>query len=179
MYITVFFTNSEYKSKTGKTVDVQKRVEKPNIHFIAQCGSSEAEQLAYSETRMSCIQEIVKNLKTSKANEILDTLRFFHGDNPAREVEAGQQKGGHYYCSNCGWHATRVNELDHALNCPLISFEDRVSTGIIMKPGTVSRSNTMNLKIKPINSLSRQQLEQELGARGIFTGKTKQELQSD
>ena len=127
---------------------------------------------------MSCIQEIVKNLKTSKGNEILDTLRFFHGDNPAREVEAGQQKGGHYYCSNCGWHATRVNELDHALNCPLISFEDRVSTGIIMKPGTVSRSNTMNLKIKPINSLSRQQLEQELGARGIFTGKTKQELQS-
>lgn len=56
----VFFTKSKYKRKTGKTVDIQKLVEKPSIHFIAQCGSSEAEQLAYSETRMSCIQETAK-----------------------------------------------------------------------------------------------------------------------
>lgn len=88
--------------------------------------------------------------------------------NPAREVEAGQQKGGHYYCSNCGCHATRANEMDYALNCPLVSFQDRVHVNIIMKPGTISRSNTLKLKPKPINSLSRQQLEQELGAIGTY-----------
>ena len=34
------------------------------------------------------------------------------------------------------------------------------------------------LKAKPLNGLSREQLEQELAARGIFSGKSKQELQS-
>ena len=38
----VYLTNEEYKAKSGKIVDVQERVEKPSIHLIAQCGSSEA-----------------------------------------------------------------------------------------------------------------------------------------
>jgi hypothetical protein len=105
----VHLTNKEYNAKTGKTVSVQKIVEKPNLHFIARCGSSEAEQLVYSDTRLTCIKEMGTNLTTPTGNECIDTARFFHGDNPAREVEAGQQKGGHYFCSNCGCHAERVN----------------------------------------------------------------------
>jgi hypothetical protein len=36
----------ECNAKTGKTVSVQKIVEKPHLHLIVRCGSSEAEQLA-------------------------------------------------------------------------------------------------------------------------------------
>ena len=125
---SVDLTNEEYNAKTGKTVSIQKIVEKPHLHFIARCGSSEAEQLTYSETRLTCIKEMATNLTTPTGNECIDTARFFHGDNPAREVEAGQQKGRHYFCSNCGCHAERVHELDHVLNCPIISFQDRMDT---------------------------------------------------
>ena len=172
----VHLTDEEYSSKMGKTVSVQKIVEKPHLHFIARCGSSEAEQLAYSETRLACIKEMATNLTTPTGNECIDTARFFHGDNPAREVEAGQQKGGHYFCSNCGCHAERVNELDHVLNCPIVSFQDRMDT--VMKLGTVSRANSIKQKLKPLSNLSKMQLEKELGARGIYDGKTKQELQA-
>ena len=172
----VHLTNEEYKAKTGKTISVQKIVEKPHLHFIARCGSSEAEQLAYSETRLTCIKEMTTNLITHNGSEFIDTARFFHGDNPAREVEAGQQKGGHYFCSNCGCHAERVNELDHALNCPIISFQNRIDA--VMKLGTVSRANSIKQKLKPLSSLSKKELEKELGARGIYDGNTKQELQA-
>lgn len=172
----VHLTNEEYSSKMGKTVSVQKIVEKPHLHFIARCGSSEAEQLAYSETRLTCIKEMATNLTIPAGNECIDTARFFHGDNPAREVEAGQRKGGHYFCSNSGCHAERVNELDHVLNCPIVSFQDRMDT--VMKLGTVSRANSIKQKLKPLSNLSKKQLEKELGARGIYDGKTKQELQA-
>jgi hypothetical protein len=172
----VHLTNDEYNSKTGKTVSVQKIVEKPHLHFIARCGSSEAEQLAYSETRLTCIKELATNLTTPTGNKCVDSARFFHGDNPAREVEAGQQKGGHYFCCTCGCHAERVNELDHVLNLPNISFQDRMDT--VMKLGTVSRANSVKQKLKPLRNLSKKQLEKELGARGIYDGKTKQELQT-
>ena len=155
----IILTNAEYKIKSGKTVEVQTMVEKPHENFIARCNSSEAEQIVYGETRMSCIKETTRNLTTAtNANEIVDTPRFFHGDSPARQFESGQQKGGNYFCSNCGCHATWVKELDDALRCPLVSLEDRVNT--IMKPGTVPRANTLLQKAKALNVLSREQLEQ-------------------
>jgi hypothetical protein len=69
----VHLTNEEYNAKTGKTVSVQKIVEKPHLHLIARCGSSEAEQLAYSETRLTCIKEMATNLTTPTGNERIDT----------------------------------------------------------------------------------------------------------
>ena len=171
----VFLTNEEYKAKAGKTVDVQTAVEKPHEHFIARCNSSEAEQVAYSETRMSCVKEMARALPSANDNQIVDTLRFFHGDSPARQFESGQQKGGNYYCSSCGCHAARANELDYASNCKLVSLEDRQDA--MMKPGTVARSNSLKQKSKPVGGLSKEQLGRELAARGVFSGRTKQELQ--
>ena len=80
---TIFLTNEEYKRKTGKTVDIQTIVEKPHIHFIARCRSSEDEQIAYTETRLSCIQETADKMKTLTGTEIHDIVRFFKGDSPA------------------------------------------------------------------------------------------------
>ena len=169
----VFLTNAEYTAKTGKTVDIQTQVEKPEVHFIARCKSSEEEQLAYTETRLACIQAMKTNKKTAKGNEIVDVLRFFHGDSPARQFESGQQKGGHYFCSNCGCHAQRTFVICHALNCPLVSLQDRIN---MVMTGRVARTNTLNLLRKPIQNLSRADLEKELASRGIYDGQTIKEL---
>ena len=48
----------------------------------------------------------------------------------------------------------------------------------VMKLGTVSRANSANQKLKPLRNLSEKQFEKELGAQGIYNGKTKQELQT-
>ena len=47
-----------------------------------------------------------------------------------------------------------------------------------MKTGSVSRANTLQHKVKPLKDLSTEQLKLELATRGIYKGKTKQELQN-
>ena len=170
----IYLTNEEYKTKTGKTVDVQDVVEKPHLHFLARCRSSEDEQIVYSETRLSCLQKTATPLKSPDGNIIKDVPRFFKGDSPARQFEDGQQEGGHFFC-NCGCHALMIDDLAHTQGCPLYSIQERVD--IVMKHGTVCRRKTLKGKTKPLAGLSRPDLEQELAARGIYDGKTKQDLQ--
>ena len=43
-----FYTNEEYKVKTGKNVNIQKEIERPELHIIARCSSSDHEQLLYA-----------------------------------------------------------------------------------------------------------------------------------
>jgi hypothetical protein len=170
----VFLTNDEYKLKTGQSLNVQKVVETPEVHFIARCGSSDSEQLMYSETRMQCIQGLKHNIKTSDNIEYIDKLRLCHGDSPLRAFEAGQQKGGNYFCSNCGVYYSMTYELDHVLNCPLISLQDRQDKVL---NGIVARRKSLQHKPKPLKDLTKQELEQELGSRGIYDGQNKKQLQ--
>ena len=170
----VYYTSDEYKTKTGKMVDIQSALEKPHLHFLARCRSSEDEQIANSETRLSCLQDTVNNLKSPAGNEIYDIPRLFKGDSPARQFEDGQQKGGNYFC-NCGCHASMVDDLTHAQSCSLYSMQERVN--IVMKPGTISKRNTIKGKTKPLACLSKNDLEKELAARGIYHGNSKQDLQ--
>jgi len=75
---------------------MSRQIEKPHVYFVARCRSCDAEQLAYVETWLCCLQHLQKNLKTTDEVEIKDKMRFFHGDCPSREFESGEQKGGHY-----------------------------------------------------------------------------------
>ena len=34
----------------------------------------------------------------------MDVLRYYHGDGPARQFEAGNNIGGDYLCTGCGAH---------------------------------------------------------------------------
>ncbi len=108
-----FYTPKKYKEKTRKSVDTQKEIEKPEVHFIARCHSTDQGQLTYAETRVKCIQEL-------KTNCNIDDVEYkdkSHGDNPARAHEAGQQKGVNYFCSTCGVHCDMTDDLAHFLNC--------------------------------------------------------------
>ena len=41
-------------------------------------------------------------LKTATEVEVHDVVRFFHGDGPAAQFEAGHKQGGTYCCIGCG-----------------------------------------------------------------------------
>ena len=71
----VHLTNEEYKSKTGKTVNVQEIIEKPELYIVARCKSND-EQLAYVDTRTVCLKDLEKNLQIYGI-DIVDRMRFF------------------------------------------------------------------------------------------------------
>ena len=54
---------------------------------------------------------------TTTGVAVTDKMRFFHGDSPSRQYEAGQQKGGKFYCAVCGANAHRVYEFDYMFRC--------------------------------------------------------------
>jgi len=165
----VFYTDAEYRIKTGKTVNIQNIIEQPELHFIARCGSSDSELLLYSETRLACVQELKHDCA-----QYTDKLRFCHGDSPLRSFEAGQQKGGNYFCATCDVHCDMTYEIDHVLNKKPITLQTRQDC---ILQGAVARRHSLQLKAKPLKALTKQQLEEELASRRIYEGKTKQELQ--
>lgn len=171
----VFYTDEEYIAAFGEKVNIQQIIEEPELHFIARCGSSDKEQLLYSETRLECILEMRTSHTTNqKQIKFCDKLRFCHGDMPLRAFEAGQQKGGNFFCASCGLHCDFTFSLEHALNCQVLSLQDRIDT---MMQGAVTRKNTLLKKAKPLEGLTKQELEQELASRSIYEGKNKHELQ--
>lgn len=64
----MFYTDDEYKEAFGKIINIQKAVEEPEIHFIAKCGSSDNEQLLYSEEMLKCICELNTNCNDKVRN---------------------------------------------------------------------------------------------------------------
>ena len=171
----IYMTNEEYKEATGKNINVQGEVEKPQVYIVARCRSCDIEQLAYVETRLCCLQHLQKNLKTTNGNEIKDIMRFFHGDSPSRSFESGQQKGGHYYCSGCGAHAERGHELDYCFRCAHVSLNDRQEP--VLK-GPLGKRNSLFQQPKPFGRMKKEELDNELSGRGIYEGKTKKQLQN-
>ena len=78
-----FYANKEYKVKTGKNVNIQKEIERPELYLIARCSSSDHEQLLYAEPCLPCIQDLGKNVEMNGI-EYTDKVRFNHGESPAR-----------------------------------------------------------------------------------------------
>lgn len=121
----LYYTSDEFYKSSGIQVNVQAEVERPEIYIVGRCRSTDIEQLAYCETRCECLQGLTEKLELSSGIEISDVMRFFKGDGPAVAFEAGQQKGGYYFCSTCGMHATRSDEPDHFFRCKHVSLKDR------------------------------------------------------
>ena len=79
-----------------RIINIQSEIEKPQLYMIGRCRSND-EQLAYVETRVECLQELGEAMRSNSISST-DIMRVFHGDAPAAQLEAGQQKGGHYFC---------------------------------------------------------------------------------
>ena len=113
-------------------------------------------------------------MKTASGEPLSDKMRFFHGDSPSCQYEAGQQKGGNYYCAICGANAHRVYELNYAFRCPHISLDDRQE---LVFAGPCGKANSMAKSNKPFHKLTKHDLGKELNARSICYGDKKSQLE--
>ena len=172
----IHYTNAEYENRTGcKNVDIQMKVETPEVYIVARSGSSDVEQLTYIETRLECLEDLNLKLKTDAGTaELTDTMRFFHGDSPSRQLESGQQKGGNFYCAGCGANAQQAYDLDICFSCHYMSLTERQQ---LVLSGPLGRKNSLSKASKPFRNLKKDELIQELNAGRIYEGNTKKELE--
>jgi len=129
-----------------------------------RCSDTDVEQLAYSETRCECLKKLSASIDIQPGIPISDKMRFCKGDGPAVELESGQQRGGHYYCSGCAIHRKSTYELDHAFRCPPVTFKERQE---FVLQGPVSRARSLNHNPNPFSNLSKDELEREVRGRGL------------
>jgi hypothetical protein len=77
-----------------KPVHVQSLVEKPKMYVFGQSKSTDIDQMLYTPTRIQDLQTLDLPTVGSTGIKIYDVMRIFTGDNPARQFECGQQRGG-------------------------------------------------------------------------------------
>ena len=169
----VFYTNKEMEEQGKGNIDVQSLVERPQVYILARCGSSEAEQLAYINTRKICLEGLNNKITTSGGIKMTDVMRLFHGDGPQQEFESGEQKGGHAGCAACSGDARRYNCLAVSLSRPYLSLNDRLNK---VRQGPAGRSNR-NGGLKPFKNLRLEELREECHARGLPTEGNKKDLE--
>ena len=109
--VAVFYTDEEYENLYKEKMNLQGEIETPELYMIGRCASSD-EQMGYVETRLEDLFELSKDLIIDDI-KIHDRMRIFHGDGPAAQLEAGQQKGGHYFCPSCGVHLFQTDDISH------------------------------------------------------------------
>ena len=89
-------------------------------------------------------------------------MRIFTGDNPARQFECGQQRGGNYSCL-CGIHVKDHSNLAAALHQKTLSLQERLD---IFKEGTMWKHFWAS-NINPLSNLKKNDLIDELDSRDI------------
>ena len=110
--------------KFWKNVNVQSIIEMPEIFIVGRCPGDE-HQLMYS----SCRNDDIGALRQNPINIngiILNDVRFFHGDGPACEMEARQQKNGKYPCWICPANIDSASNLPYVLGLSYQDLQDRI-----------------------------------------------------
>ena len=77
----------------GVSTDVPTVIEQPETHTLAWSGSSDLEQSMFNSHHLSAIQALGEPVYMPNVTPFRDVLRFFHGDHPAQQFEAGNKKG--------------------------------------------------------------------------------------
>ena len=162
----VHYTNEGYRNMTGsENVDIQMKVQTPEVYIVVRLGSSDFEQLVYIDTRLQCLQDMSFKLKTNSGNDFTHAMRLLHGDSPARHLESGQQKGGNFYCSGCGANAQQAYHLDICFSCHYLSLFDRqqlVLAGLPWKKKKSDKSSETIPELEQTGTCS--------SSRGIYDG---------
>ena len=85
-----FLTDDEFEAQNDHRVNVQPLIEKPFIYTLLRCPSDD-HQLLYSNERLADIIDL-KNKVEHNGILINDIMGVFKGDNPAAQLESGQQQ---------------------------------------------------------------------------------------
>ena len=122
-------------------------------------GSSDKEQLTYTQTRLEDLGNI-----SSGVNNIDPILRVFTGDNPARQFESGQQRGGRFSCL-CGVPTSNHNNFITCYNTEPLTLEERRKHVVAGEAWEKISSGVAN----PFQGLKRNEIIAELESRGIWS----------
>ena len=91
-------------------------------------------------------------------------MRFFHGDGPATALEAGNQKGGNYFCPSCDVHLRLTDDIAHCYRQKVRSLGEKQHKVL---QGTFGRINSLRRKTLPFEKLNVSQLKAELRSRNV------------
>ncbi|CAC5383132.1 unnamed protein product [Mytilus coruscus] len=90
-----FMTDNENQTlaRTTSTTNVQSIVEKPQLYILGRSASKDIDQISYTEARIEDLKQLTNKIRYGDI-DLIFKLRLFSGDGPARQFEAGQQRGG-------------------------------------------------------------------------------------
>ena len=165
----VFYTSSEYALLYGVKINVQREVEYPEVYIVARCNSTD-EQLAYINTRLEDLKELKNGLNIGELDDMYDgivlndIMRYFHGDGPATQLEAGNKKGGHYFCPSCDIHICQTDDIACSYQHKTKSLADKQT---FVLSGRIGKRNTLLRNTVPFERLSVPELKQELLSRKV------------
>ena len=74
----IFYTDKEMREIFGKSIDVQSKVEQPEIFIVGQCKDNTEEKLTYVESRLEGMEKMAEPLKIGDV-VVKDNMRFFIG----------------------------------------------------------------------------------------------------
>ena len=158
----IHINDAEARDIFHKNIDVQAFIEEPEIYIFARCPGTVPITL-YSEYRMRDINTLSEPLEFNGV-EVYDVLRFFKGDGPSCQVEAGHQKGGNFFCWVCGISCSQVSDYTYAAFRGSLSLEDRQRKVLQTKRSTdLSKRKCLNL----YSTKKRVELMDELDERGL------------
>ena len=159
----VYFRDEEFFEKNKRMINIQAEVEKPFLYIMARCPSNE-QQLLCAEERMKDILNLNEDLALLTGIKIHDVFHFFKGDAPARQFEAGHQKGGNYVCVACSIHCNLIHDLVHSYSLQNMSLEDRINK---IRSSTRSCDKLKKNCTKLYENLKWHEFEDELHQRKI------------
>ena len=119
-----YYTTEEMQSK-GVNIDVPTVVEDPQIHILGRSTSSLSDQAQFIESRRECLLDLSQELTTKAGIPVNDVMRFFHGDGPAMQFEAGNKIGGYYSCVGCEAHSSRFEDLAYCFHAHRLTLSER------------------------------------------------------
>ena len=121
----IYYTTEEMKTLKGINIDVPAVVAKPEVYIIGRSSSSTEDQLLFVETRRECLKEMRETISTTTQVEVHDVLRFFYGDGPAAQFEAGHKQGGTYCCVGCGADSGCFTDIAYSYHAPKLTLQER------------------------------------------------------
>ena len=142
---------------------VQSIVEKPSLYISGRCPSNDQQPL-YSDIRLEDISLLRENLEISDGIPIRDKMRIFKGDSPARQFEAGQQKGGTFFCCSCSIQRNFSAKLRYTLQSNCLSLQERINK-VTQTESTLQRIRRGDVKL--FYNLKKDEIIDELHQRKV------------
>ena len=159
----VYLTDDEVAKSHKSTMTVQEMVEQGEVYIMTHCSSSSADQAGLIPERVACLDSLADPIVIEDGLSIHDSLHFFKGDKQSAWFEAGIQRGGHYCCIACECHVKDFTDFTTMVqNCRLRGLREIQKTAICGSFGKIPN------KVNSFESLSREELRQELVSRQIY-----------